>query len=519
MDMPPVTAEDYDRLPYRSVAYAHSSPDRMAAVGQLFGLALPPPDRARVLELGCASGGNLIPLAVRHPKARCVGVDLSQGQVAEGAKRVAALGLDNIEILHGDIAAIDLPEAAFDYLVVHGVWSWIPHAAQEAVFAIARRCLVPGGMAYISYNTLPGWHLRQTVRDLCSYHAGQTGEPALRVARARWLLDKLGSTKGEGLYGDLFRKEAAQNARQPDSYILGEFLADHNTPCYFHEFVSRAQSHGLAFLCEAELASSIPETLAPDTARVIREIAGDNGFALEQYIDFFIGRQFRRSLLLRPEEGAAPVARSVSPARLVGLHMASSLHPAPEGGAVWIQGNTRRTVIPMEDAALRVLHAAAPATVPVTEVIAAMQQAQPASEAAAVQILGLAFRMALMPGIELLVQPRKVGRATDALPCVCPLARVEAASGQGWLTTRRHEPVSLAGGLMQIVPLVDGSRDRAALVSVVAGAIAQGGLQRDGQPHGADLPESERLRLAEGIVAELLARLERLALLLPPEGY
>ncbi|MBN2759626.1 MAG: methyltransferase regulatory domain-containing protein [Rhodobacteraceae bacterium] len=511
----PSTAEDYDSLPYRSVAYAASSPENVAALARLFGQEPVSPDRARVLELGCASGGNILPLAIRFPNARFQGIDLSRGQVEQAQARIKALGLKNIEIRYGDIATETFDEAAFDYMIVHGVWSWIPEAAQDAVFAIARRSLVPGGLAYISYNTYPGWHMRQTVRDLCSYHAGVQGRPELRVARARWLLDKLGAMRERGLYSDLFRQEAELNARQPDSYILGEFLADHNSPCYFHEFVSRAQTHGLAFLCEADLAASIPETQDTTTAKLIREIAGDSGLAIEQYMDFFTGRQFRRSILMRPATDGA-VARGLALVQMSGLHMAANWRPHPKDAGCWTFKSAKSQASPTDQIVFAALHTAAPGTVPVTDLMQALHRAGLVrTEADAARALGDLFRLSLLPGVELLALPRKVGRASDSKPEVCPLARLEAATGQDWLSSRRHAPVAVQAGLRALVPQIDGTRDRVALERMIVQAIENGGLRRGGQTVGAELDQKARAAMAQELVSEFLAWLEQAGLLLP----
>ena len=137
-------------------------------------------------------------------------------------------------------------------------------AAQEAVFRTCSDCLASNGIAYISYNVYPGWHLRKIVRDIGMFHAGTSGAPQFRVAKTRWALEQLAkSTDDTTPYGQLLRREAELNARQHDAYILSEFLASDNSPCYVHEFIHRAGQHGLMYLCEADVSASVPENLAP----------------------------------------------------------------------------------------------------------------------------------------------------------------------------------------------------------------------------------------------------------------
>src|SRR5215831_1986601 len=97
--------DEYDQLPYPSMPFAYTQPARLAALTALFGVEAPAADTAHVLELGCASGGNIIPLAARFPNASFLGIDLSQRQIDDGRRRIAALGLSNVEIRQGDLAA------------------------------------------------------------------------------------------------------------------------------------------------------------------------------------------------------------------------------------------------------------------------------------------------------------------------------------------------------------------------------------------------------------------------------
>jgi cyclopropane fatty-acyl-phospholipid synthase-like methyltransferase len=87
--------EDYDRTPYTSNSFPQSAPGHLAAIAHLFGLETAEVSSARVLEIGCAGGGNLIPFAAAHPQAHVVGIDLSQVQVDQGRTRAQALGLNN----------------------------------------------------------------------------------------------------------------------------------------------------------------------------------------------------------------------------------------------------------------------------------------------------------------------------------------------------------------------------------------------------------------------------------------
>ena len=181
---------DYDATPYTSDAFPQSAPGQLAAIAHVFGLDVPAVSRARVLEIGCAAGGNIIPFAAAHPEALAVGIDLSQVQIDLGRERAQALGLDNLEFVAGDIARTNLT-GAFDYIVAHGVYSWVPPDVQEALLAAIGRLLAPNGVAYLSYNTYPGWKAKEVMRDAMLLASGASTTTADKVRDARGMVDFL----------------------------------------------------------------------------------------------------------------------------------------------------------------------------------------------------------------------------------------------------------------------------------------------------------------------------------------
>lgn len=480
----PPSGDDYDLMPYRSMPYALSRPEHLAAVLRVFGIAAPDPEGARVLELGCASGGNLIPLAARFPQAQFLGIDLSRRQVADGQARIADLGLNNIEIRQGDIALYDPGEARFDYVICHGVYSWIPPDAQDGVMRIAGRALSPTGAAYVSYNVYPGWRMRSVIRDLCLLHAGSSPDPRVRVARARWALEQIAKLSDEKTpYGQLLRREAAQCAALPDSYILGEFLASFNAPCTFAEFATRAAGHGLSYLTETSLGASLPESISAETGALIRQIAGKDGVALEQYIDYFAGRQFRRSVLVRAAAMAGK-ARRLDHTSMRGLHVATPLQRLPdsdpETGAIVFaaKGQQVKVADPAGQRLHDALQAAWPASLPVDGLASILREAGfDIGDAQEAQLAALVLSYWQGGLAELLVTPRASGRARDTdRPIAAPHARAEAAAGQTWATSITHDPVPLNDVTRAAIIACDGSADLDALADVVAEATQR---QRD----------------------------------------
>src|SRR3954471_24601251 len=92
----------YDEVRYSNYPYAQTHPDRLATVGALHGLPTPDPSTARVLEIGCGAGGNLLAMAVATPGITAIGIDLAAQPIAEGRAALEAVGIDNVDLRQGD---------------------------------------------------------------------------------------------------------------------------------------------------------------------------------------------------------------------------------------------------------------------------------------------------------------------------------------------------------------------------------------------------------------------------------
>lgn len=299
----PQARSSYDDVPYSVGAFPQTSPDRLATVATLFGMTPAPPASCRVLELGCASGGNIVPMALAAPQSRFVGIDLSARQIADGQAIVSELCLGNVELRQVNIAEIGDDLGQFDYILCHGVYSWVPPQVQAAILRICKRNLVENGVAYISYNCYPGWHARGAIREMIWYHTERFADPAQRVRAARGLLALLAKTAtitGAGGYAAMVRQELAILLATPDSYLLHEHLEDYNEPLYFHQFAQRAAEAGLQYLSEAQVSLMLPTPFGQQAEQLLRQISPDL-LHMEQYMDFLRNRMFRQTLLCHAE--------------------------------------------------------------------------------------------------------------------------------------------------------------------------------------------------------------------------
>ncbi|MBP1822557.1 class I SAM-dependent methyltransferase [Mycobacterium sp. OAE908] len=319
---------DYDTTPYTSVSFPPSAPGQLAAVAHLFGLATPDVSTARVLEIGCATGGNIIPFAAAHPQARVVGLDLSQVQVDLGRAKVDALGLDNVQFVAGDIAQMDLTTLGqFDFIIAHGVYSWVPQDVQEALLAAFRTLLAPDGVAYMSYNVYPGWKTKEVLRDAMLLASGGATSPAEKAREARGVVDFLEEVApSDGVLSRVVAEFRSHSEGFGDSYLLHEELETFNSPCYFSEMLARARAHGLAFLGEARPEAMFPGNYGPKVEEHLLEKCGGVQVLVEQYIDFVVNRMFRESLLVHAER-EQQIRYNPDRTRIRDLHIAAWVPP------------------------------------------------------------------------------------------------------------------------------------------------------------------------------------------------
>ena len=244
----------YNVTPYESYPFAQSHPQRLATIGTIFGLTPAPLQHCRVLELGCASGGNLIPMAEVFPNSTFLGIDASSRQIDDGNGSIAALGFRNITLTCEDLLNVDDTYGKFDYIIAHGVYSWVPDNVQQKIFSICKQNLSENGIAYVSYNTYPGWRLRGMIRDLMLYRAKFFENPETQLQQGRALLDFLaGATSAQNnAFSKLLADKVQGLTTKHDYYLIHEHLEVINEPVYFYEFMERAKNFGLQYLGEAE---------------------------------------------------------------------------------------------------------------------------------------------------------------------------------------------------------------------------------------------------------------------------
>ena len=455
-------ADPYDELPYTDHAYAESHPDRLAVVARLAGWEPPDLATARVLELGCGRGGNLLPMAAALPSATLVGVDRSARQIDEARRIASDAGLSNVRFVADTFEAIDV--TACDFVVAHGVASWIPVASRRSLLAAVARSLAPGGIAYVSFNVLPGWYDRLAARDWLRFASGRS-----ELGSLGWLRDRVSPELAD--YRRRLEAVERRLAQTERAYQVHEYLADEHHPILVKDLLAEAGRAGLRYLGDAIPSETAFELLPGELGETARHLDAADA---QQLVDFVRCTAFRRALFVRADTCEARGWRWSSRLKveaLDDLRVASRLRPhaqAATGRRERFDGADISVEVDDEAAraALRALAQIAPRSRPLREL---------ADEAGRVRLRTELFDLWLATGaVDLHVHEPPLGDGASARPVGCPVARWHAAHG-GPITNRWHQQVELADApLRPILSRLDGTRtvDEAARDAGCSGELA-----------------------------------------------
>jgi methyltransferase-like protein/ubiquinone/menaquinone biosynthesis C-methylase UbiE len=293
--------DSYDEFLYPNYCYPQTHPDHLASLGLLFGMKPAPVEHCRMLELACGDGTNLLPLAMNLSGSYFLGIDRAADPISRGHRFIAELELKNIELKQADILELPVRLGEFDFIAVHGLYSWVPPAVQQRILQICRASLAPHGIAYISYNVYPGCHLRQIIREVMQFHTRELTGATERVAQARAIIQWLAEASNETNAYKLLLRDLAKSLTTRDAgAIFHDDLAEFNTPVYFYQFITQAAQHGLKLLSEAEYFQN-EANLKPEIADQLDRIGYDDVISKEQYLDFIEGRSFRQTVLCHHE--------------------------------------------------------------------------------------------------------------------------------------------------------------------------------------------------------------------------
>lgn len=462
------TLYDEIRYPARSFEYTH--PNRLATIAAIYGMRPAPIPNCRVLELGCGVGGNIIPMAYQNPDSEFVGIDLSAEAVAAGQTRIAALGLKNISLLHLDILDVGDQFGRFDYIIAHGVYSWVPEPVRQKIFTIARQLLTPHGVSYISYNAHPYSRMRDMVRDMMLFHTRNVTDPKEKIGQARAIVKFITeATSDDTAYGKAMRYQRERIDKIYNEVLFHDDLNASAEAFLLYRFVEEANEHGLQYLGDVDFVRQ-DMTNYPDEARsTLQSFPPEMLMVRDQYQDFIDGAGFRRTLLCRED---VKLTRRVTDDFVKRFFLSAPMKtktedPETDAGSNISQAgdNTEiETSSPLERAVFRSLGEAWPHSLTFDELADrivdrresdAQAERNPSTMADLCTLLAVAVRQGDI--IFRFHRPDLVTTLSEK-PEVSPVARLQSAAGE-MVTNLRHSAVAIDNAMsQQFLTKVDGTR-------------------------------------------------------------
>lgn len=341
--MPDTIQELYETRMYPAMSHPLSDPAVSAVAAMMGGLCVFNPAEARILEIGCGSGLNLIPLALRWPGSRFVGIDLAAPAIRQARELAAAAGLTNIDFHAADLRDFEPAGEGFDFIIAHGFLSWVPDDVKAGLFAFCRRNLLAEGIATISFNLECGWLPRfpviQKVRAIQQAGAGDE-MAALTVLRSVTEAD----SPELAIIDDMLAKGPA--------ILAFDDFGPVNDPWSLQRFVQASTAAGLRFLGESDPGQNLSRNLDEATLEKLR-LESTDPLSFQFAADVAAGRTFRSCVVCRDD---APVEDRMSLGRVL----------------EWSVRNGARPMDPGDLELFRVLDSHKPACLPMSEVVEAM---------------------------------------------------------------------------------------------------------------------------------------------------
>jgi SAM-dependent methyltransferase len=460
----------YDRVPYPTATYTQTHVRRLAAIARLFGVNAPDIRACRVLEIGCGEGANLVGMAVDLPESQFVGIDLSQTAIARATELARHAGVENVTFRQVDVAELIGRPGECDYVIAHGVFSWVPREVQDKILELCERVLAPTGIAYISYNTYPGWHVREMMAEMMRFHTIGVDDAEMAVTEGLGLVQAVGRSLGEdNPYAKAILSEMERIVRRNKVVTFHDDLSPDMKPLLFSDFIKRAKTNNLQFLAEADYTTMVYEDLPAEARSALDEIR-DDAVRREQYLDFFKLRRLRETLLCRLDLTVLPEASTGAfDILFFGVPLEPKTRPdyTNEEPLEFVgQRNMSVTVAqPFVKAAIAVLCEAWPSRLKYDDVLERAQSLLPQPDPGApVMLSELLMKMYGAGLMEIDTNPWTYPSKPSDRPSVSQLARFQARDGAR-VTSLRHQAVDLDDeAARRLLILLDGTRDTGALI-------------------------------------------------------
>ena len=461
----PLNMLSYDEIPYTQNIYQQTQPNTLATLAILRDHLPPAISHCRVLELGCAQGNNLIAMAQTIPHGFFVGIDHSATQIAAGNALIAQLHLVNIQLKCLDLQTITPEFGTFDYIIIHGVYSWVAPPVREKLLAICRDNLQPQGIAYLSYNTYPGWQSDEMLREILLFHLQQITSPIERLKKAKQLLKSLSDSIALRYdnYALSLKNKLQHLLQLPDNYFAHEHLEEYNDAVFFHQFIQQVQRYDLHYL--TDLQTYMDNSLWDENS--------EDFIAQQQYQDFLSNRRYRETLLCRREIASPPQLnyRKIKELSLsAALKTTATLSQILSADSVSFDNFAGKTVaavsLPSLKAVCYCLSQIYPKSLNFQEIIDLIQQdyAFQVDTEDEDEILHFLFNLFLTKDLELYCYPPNFCFTVSSHPVASPLARLQSLQGEA-VTNLRGETFWLDKITNLLLQSLDGQHSHSQILS------------------------------------------------------
>jgi SAM-dependent methyltransferase len=295
--------------------YQELTPSHLNFCALLQGIQAPDLDQPSLAycELGCGQGFSTNLLAAANPNVQFYATDFNPAHIAGARALAQSTRSTNVHFFDDSFADFihrkDLPD--FDFITLHGIYSWISPENRKAIVDFIRLKLKPGGIVYISYNAMPGWASMMPLRQLMLEHASAQGTSASLHSRISASLDF--ATRLQGLETGFFANHPKLSSHieklktQDRNYVAHEYFNRDLTPFYFMDVAQELSEAKLSFVGSAAVIDSIEKlNLTEEQVKFLTEI--DN-VALRQTVrDHIIDQQFRRDIFVKGPVRLSPGA-------------------------------------------------------------------------------------------------------------------------------------------------------------------------------------------------------------------
>lgn len=264
-------------IPYPTFVHRQAMPLWLSTLAQLQGSITPDTQQPfRYLELGCAMGIHLHLTAAAHPQGHFVGVDFNPEHLAVAKEGLAQTQINNLEFIESSFhLLLEQDLEPFDFIVTHGVWSWIAPEHQQAILTVVNQLLKPNGIFYCSYMSHPGATGLISIQKLMfEMSRNLKGDSASKAMQGLNLARKIGTTQ-TGLFAKIpsLNQELKELAQDKPAYIAHDFLSEHWQPQHSADMIRLFGSINLSYIGGAGILENLDRiTLSPDIQKIVNHL-------------------------------------------------------------------------------------------------------------------------------------------------------------------------------------------------------------------------------------------------------